>query len=229
MNANEAQARMLEIQRIMERATLFTLLPGAAAVVGGLMVLAGCAVSYGMIRSLDFADILYASPNNQVIFCLMWFAIGVIGLVVEVVTTTQAAAKYQLAPADRPLRVAAFSLTPSVVVAIVLTAKFLLPINATAWQMLLHWDFNMPLMPTAEEIQYIVPIWMMLYGTGVYTAGLFSIRPPRVLGVTFIATGIVALLCFPQYGVVAAALSFGLLHIVFGLYIVNKQRQTVTP
>ena len=28
---------------------------------------------------------------------------------------------------------------------------------------------------------------MMLYGTGVYTAGLFSIRPPRVLGLTFIA------------------------------------------
>jgi hypothetical protein len=229
MNANEAQVRMLEIQRIMERATLFTLLPGAAAVVGGLMVLAGCAVSFGMFRSLDFGDILNASPNNQVIFCLMWFAIGVIGVVIEVYSTTQAAAKHQLAPADRPLRVAAFSLTPSVVVAIVLTAKFLFPINATAWQMLLHWDFDVALMPKAEEIQYIVPVWMMLYGTGVYTAGLFSIRPPRVLGMTFIAMGIVALLCFPQYGVVAAALSFGLLHIVFGLYIVHKQRQTVTP
>ena len=48
-----------------------------------------------------------------------------------------------------------------------------------------------------EEIQYIVPVWMMLYGTGVYTAGLFSIRPPRILGLTFIALGVVALLCFP--------------------------------
>ena len=57
MNANEAQNRMQEIQRIMERATLFTLLPGTAAVVGGLMVLAGCAVSYAMMHSLDFADI----------------------------------------------------------------------------------------------------------------------------------------------------------------------------
>ena len=64
-------------------------------------------------------------------------------------------------------------------------------------------------------------------GTGVYTAGLFSIRPPRVLGITFLVLGIVALLCFPGYGVVSAALSFGLLHIVFGLYILRKQRQTV--
>jgi hypothetical protein len=67
----------------------------------------------------------------------------------------------------------------------------------------------------------------MLYGTGVYTAGLFSIRPPRDLGLAFLAMGVAALLFFPQYGVVSAALSFGLLHIVFGIYILGKQRQTV--
>jgi len=56
---------------------------------------------------------------------------------------------------------------------------------------------------------------------------LFSVRAPRVLGLTFIFLGVIALLCFPEYGVVAAALSFGLLHIVFGLYILQKQRQSV--
>jgi hypothetical protein len=210
MDADEAQARMQEIQRIMERATLFTLLPGTAAVVGGLLVLAGCAASYAMIRSLDFADILYLSLNGQIAFCVMWFLIGAIGVLVEVFLTTRAAAKQQLVPADRPIRVAAFSLTPSVVVAMVLTVKFLSPV-----------------MPRADEIRYIVPVWMMLYGTGVYTAGLFSIQPPRILGLTFLAMGVLVLLAFAQYGIVAAALSFGLLHIVFGLYILHKQRQTV--
>jgi hypothetical protein len=99
-------------------------------------------------------------------------------------------------------------MTPSVVVAMVLSVKFLIPVE-----------------PRPEEIRYIVPVWMMLYGTGVYTAGLFSIRPPRILGLTFIALGVVALMAFPSYGVVSAALSFGLLHIIFGLYIVGKQRQ----
>ena len=108
------------------------------------------------------------------------------------------------------MRVAAFSLTPSVVVAMVLTFKFLIPLE-----------------PRAEEIQYIVPVWMMLYGTGVYTAGLFSIRPPRILGLTFLGMGVVALLAFPGYGVVSAALSFGLLHIIFGFYVLRKQRQAV--
>ena len=96
-------------------------------------------------------------------------------------------------------------------VAMVLTVKFLIPVA-----------------PRPEEIRYIVPVWMMLYGTGVYTAGLFSIQPPRVLGLTFLALGVIALLWFPAYGVVTAALSFGLLHILFGLYILSKRRQTVT-
>ncbi len=224
LKVDEAQARMEEIQRIMERATLFTLLPGTPAILGGLMVLAGCAVSYGMFRSLDFGDIVNVSVNQQVLFCLMWLAIGVVGIVMEVAWTTAAAKKQQLGPSDRPLRVAAFSLTPSVFVAVVLTAKFLLPVDARVWQMISTLKI-VPLMPTAQEIQYIVPVWMMLYGTGVYTAGLFSIRPPRVLGLTFIAMGAIALLCVPQYGVLTAALSFGLLHIVFGVYILRHQRR----
>lgn len=220
MNHDEAKARMDEIQRIMERATLFTLLPGMPAIVGGLMVLAGCAVSYAMFHSLDFADIL-KMPQTQGVFCVMWFAIGVLGILIEVIATTRAAAKQQLVPRDRPMRIAAFSLTPSVVVAMVLTVKFLCPTGPVAGQ--IHY-----LLPRPQEIQYIVPVWMMLYGTGVYTAGLFSIAPPRLLGLVFIAMGAIALMWFPQYGVVSAALSFGLLHIVFGAYIVGKQRQTVT-
>ena len=227
MNANEAQTRIQEVQRIMERTTLFTLLPGTPAVVGGLMVLAGCGVSYAMFRSLDFADILKLSVNNQIIFCVMWFVIGIAGILLEVILTSRAAAKHDLAPNARPLRVAAFSLTPSVIVAMVLTVKFLLPFDPKIWEMIWTFNFDVPLVPRAEEIQYIVPVWMMLYGTGVYTAGLFSVRAPRTLGLTFIGLGVIALLCFPGYSVVSAALSFGLLHIVFGLYILHRQRQTV--
>ncbi len=174
--------------------------------------LAARAASYAMFRSLDFAALLNLPFGSQAAFCVMWFAIGVLGVLIEVISTTRAAIREQLAPASRPMRVAAFSLTPSVVVAMVLTVKFLIPVESRP-----------------QEVQYIVPVWMMLYGTGVYTAGLFSIRPPRILGLTFIAAGMLALLWFPQYGVVAAALSFGLLHILFGFYIVHKQRQAASP
>jgi hypothetical protein len=206
MHRDEAEARMQEIQRIMERATLCTLLPSTAAILGGLLVLIGCVLSYAMFRSLDFADMLTLSFQWQILFCVMWFLIGVTGVVIEMILTARAARRQGLSTAVRSARVAAFSLTPSVVVAMVLTVKILIPARP-------------------EELHYILPIWMMLYGTGVYTAGLFSIRPPRILGLTFIAMGIAALFILPDYGMVWAGLSFGLLHIVFGLYIGRMQRQ----
>ena len=208
MDRAEATARMEEIQRIMERATLWTLLPGMAAVVGGILVLIGCGVSYGMIRSVDFAAMLEMPISQQAVFCVMWFVIGVTGVLLETVLTARAAKQQGMSPTVRSARVATFSITPPVLVAMVLTVKFLIPTQ-----------------PQPEEIQYIVPVWMMLYGTGVYTAGLFSIRAPRVLGLAFIAFGIVALMALQQYGVITAALSFGLFHIVFGFYILRKQRQ----
>lgn len=211
MDRDEAQIRMQEIQRIMERATLWTLLPGTAAILGGVLVLLGCAVSYSMFNSLDFAGMLDLTLFGQSMFCVMWFAIGATGVLLEATFTSIAAKRQNISTTVRSARLVAFSMTPCVVVAAVLTIKFLIPLE-----------------PKPEEIQYIVPVWMMLYGTGVYTAGLFSIRPPRILGLTFLGMGIVALLFFPQYGIVTAALSFGLLHIIFGAYILRKQKQTQT-
>ena len=115
------------------------------------MVLAGCAVSYGMFHSLDFADILHLSVNGQIAFCVMWFLIGVAGVLGEVVLTTRAAAKQQLVPVDRPMRVAAFSLTPSVIVAMVLTVKFLLPVDPKVWDMLWTLNFSVPAEPKRKK------------------------------------------------------------------------------
>lgn len=208
MEREEALARIAEIQRVMERATRYTLLPGGAAVAGGGLVLIGCAVSYGMLQSLDFAAMLRLSVAQQVAFCLLWLAIGVAGIAIEFVVTTRAARREGLSTGGRSTRAALVSLSPSVLVAMLLTYKFLVPLE-----------------PRTEEVQYIVPLWMMLYGVGVFSLGQFSLRPPRLLGLVFIVAGALALLHFQEYGVVTAALSFGLLHILFGLYVIAMRRR----
>ena len=215
MKHDEAQVRMQEIQRIMERATLWTILPGTSAIIGGLMVLGGCLVSYLMFRSvdnpsltpIDFASLLDLSLNGQIAFCVMWFLIGVGAVVAEIHFAQLQAKRQGVLPKGRSARLAFYSLTPSVVVAMVLTVKFLGSIELRT-----------------QEIQYIAPVWMMLYGTGVYTAGLFSVRAPRTLGMVFIAAGVASIGFFQQCGVITAALSFGLFHIVFGLYVIRKRR-----
>jgi len=72
-------------------------------------------------------------------------------------------------------------------------------------------------------------VWMMCYGTGVYCAGLFSVRAPRVLGAAFVLTGAIALLGLPDFDILLTALSFGVYHIVFGLVIVRKQAALRNP
>ena len=84
----------------------------------------------------------------------------------------RAAKRAGTSPTARPARVAAFSITPSVIVAAVLTIKFL---SRTE--------------PLPDEVQYIVPVWMLLYGTGVYTAGTHGYatrgsRPPESVPAT---------------------------------------------
>ena len=215
MDQDEAHVRMQEIQRIMERTTLWTILPGTSGIIGGLMVLAGCAISYLMFGSIDnpnfskidFASLIDLSLNAQIIFCVLWFLIGVGGVIVEIHFAQLQAKEQGIPPKARSTRLAFFSLTPGVVIAMVLTIKFLIPTELRT-----------------QEIQYIAPIWMMLYGTGVYTAGLFSVRAPRILGIAFIAAGVISIAFFQQFGVITAALSFGLFHIVFGLYVIRKRK-----
>ena len=215
MNLDEAQIRMQEIQRIMERTTLWTILPGTSAVIGGLMVFGGCLISYLMFGTtdnpnfsrIDFASLIDLSLNAQITFCVLWFLIGLGGVIVEIHSAQSQAKRQGISPKGRSARLAFFSLTPGVVIAMVLTVKFLIPTVLRT-----------------HEVQYIAPIWMMLYGTGVYTAGLFSIRAPRILGIAFIAAGAVSIAFFQEYGVITAALSFGLFHILFGLYVIRKQK-----
>jgi hypothetical protein len=200
MDSKEAEARMDEVRRIMERATLYTLLPGASAVVGGVLALLGCGATYAMTRSLDFQNVLYLPLKYQYGFCIMWTAIGMAAVVQHAWLTGRAARRSGIPAGSRPARLATYALTPSVFVAVVLTLKLLMDL----------------------QMRYIAPVWMMCYGSGVYTAGLFSVRLPRVLGLLFIGSGAVGLLFCAEYGLVLAALSFGVFHLVFGLVVIRR-------
>ena len=66
------------------------------------------------------------------------------------------------------------------------------------------------------------PVWLLLYGAGSVTGGAFSVAPVQVMGLCFMALGLIALVTPPWWGNVWLALGFGALQIGFGIYIARK-------
>ncbi len=73
-----------------------------------------------------------------------------------------------------------------------------------------------------EHYEMMAPVWMLLYGAAVVTGGAFSVRIVPVMGWMFIAVGAIAFALPSAYGNYLLGVSFGILHIVFGLIIARR-------
>jgi hypothetical protein len=69
----------------------------------------------------------------------------------------------------------------------------------------------------------VIPgIWLLLYGTGILSAGAFSVPVVPAMGVCFVALGAIAVFCPLEWSHWFLAAGFGGLHLVFGARIAAR-------
>jgi hypothetical protein len=74
----------------------------------------------------------------------------------------------------------------------------------------------------AGLIEAIPGVWLLLYGTAVVAGGAFSVKIVPVMGLCFMAAGVIAVFTPPSWSPWILGAAFGGLHIAFGIPIARR-------
>lgn len=72
-----------------------------------------------------------------------------------------------------------------------------------------------------SNYELLIPVLLVFYGLGLVNAGKFTFSELFYLGLLEILTGLIAAI-FPEQGILLWILGFGLLHILYGLFMYRK-------
>jgi len=146
------------------------------------------------------AAIIASRETRTNSWLVIWLVEAVVALAIATWTTISKARESHTSVFTGPARRFVYSLAPPLFVGALLTALFFRLGSTGA----------------------IPAVWLLLYGTGVVTGGVFSIRIVPLMGLCFIVLGTVALFCPWSWGNAFLAVGFGGFHILFGAVIARN-------
>lgn len=130
----------------------------------------------------------------------VWLAEAIISSLIAGWLMDRKARKLGVPLLSGPGRKVAFSLSPPMIVGALLTVALF----------------------RARLVNAIPAVWLLLYGTGVVTGGMYSVSVVPIMGLSFMTLGAVALFAPASFGNWLLAAGFGGLHIIFGIIIARK-------
>jgi hypothetical protein len=146
------------------------------------------------------ATYLAAKQSTPRAWLGVWLAEAIISLLIAGWLMDRKARKLGVPLLSGPGRKVAFSLSPPMIVGALLTVALF----------------------QAGLVRIIPGVWLLLYGTGVVTGGMFSVSIVPVMGVCFMLLGAAGLFTPARFGDWLMAAGFGGLHIIFGAIIARR-------
>ena len=130
----------------------------------------------------------------------VWMAEAVIALLIAGWSMDRKARAVKMPLLSGPGRKVAFSLSPPIFAGAIVTV----------------------VLYRAGLTNAIPGLWLLLYGTGVVTGGMFSVSAVPIMGLCFMALGAAAFFAPAEFANWLMAAGFGGLHIVFGVIIARR-------
>ena len=146
------------------------------------------------------ASLVAARQNAFKMWLAVWIVEGTISLLIAGWSMDRKARAAGMPLVSGPGRKAVFSLSPPIIAGGLLTIVLF----------------------RAGLTSAIPGSWLLLYGTGVITGGMFSVGIVPIMGLCFMALGAGALFAPPEFANWFMAAGFGGLHIIFGVIIARK-------
>jgi predicted lysophospholipase L1 biosynthesis ABC-type transport system permease subunit len=191
-----------EIRSMMERSSKFLSLSGWAGIMAGLYALAGTYVAYSILKYNPSAATNIVTGNlssemSNVIF------LAIIILILAVGTAIFLSAKKADKSGEKFWNTTTKRLATAMAVPLVAGGLFIL------------------VMISRGMIGYIAPLSLLFYGLALYNISTFTYVEIKSLGFFEIALGLISSY-FIEYGLICWSVGFGVLHIVYGIYMHYK-------
>jgi len=185
-----------EIRSMMERSSKFLSLSGWAGIMAGIYALIGAYIAYSILN-FNPDEIVYsmeASSLTKVVFLAILILILAVGTAVflSYKKADKKGEKIWNAVSRQLLVNMAVPLVTGGILILVLISK--------------------------DLIGLIAPVSLLFYGLSLYNAGKFTYDEVKFLGMIQIGLGLLSSY-FVEYGVLFWAVGFGVVHIIYGIYI----------
>jgi hypothetical protein len=191
---------IVEIRSMMERSSKFLSLSGWAGILAGVYALAGAYIAYQVFH-FNPDEIVYIPTAENISFSLLnVILLAIIILILAIGTAIFFSNKKAKKKSEKPW-------------------------NATAKRLLIH--MAVPLIVGGVLILILIskgllgliaPFTLLFYGLALFNASRFTYEEVSVLGLIEIGLGLISTY-FIEYGLLCWALGFGVVHIIYGIYI----------